>query len=259
VAAGVAADLHAVAERARIVLAAEGENPDRLTAIAADGRDWWGKRETISADLAEVQSDWRADLLDIGLLNADLTVRLAQPAEKAKAREAALAVLAEAERYFGPSAAIELERARHARAAGLLDVAADAGNRARELPVSRAWEAVLAGRAHLAADEPNAALTFLNHAVLEAPRSLWAHHYRGTCLLRLGRPVEAAADFSACVALAPTAGWCCYNRGLAFLAADRFDAADADFDRCLELDPTLTVAGRGKLDVQRRRTSAPRK
>jgi lipoprotein NlpI len=94
------------------------------------------------------------------------------------------------------------------------------------------------------------ALAVLDSAVTKDPALFWAHHFRGVCLLKRDRPIEATADFSACIALAPTAAWCYYNRGLAFRAAHQGTAAMADFDQCLILDPGFTRADKARDELR---------
>ena len=70
----------------------------------------------------EIARRLRTDFLDLGILWADLRIRLASGRE-ADARRDALRTLDEAERLFGASPVLEHERRSHAEALGLTDVA----------------------------------------------------------------------------------------------------------------------------------------
>jgi tetratricopeptide (TPR) repeat protein len=246
-----AADLAAVADRARLYLGADGQWDGRAEVVARECRTRWDDRAVLATEFASAPKDaWSENLLDVGLFVAESIVRSATPTGRDSARGQALAVLDEAEWQFGPSAAVELERARYARAAGKNDLAVAAEKRAANLPARRPWERVLVGRSYLAAGEYAKAAAVLTEAAAETPQSLWAQHYLGTSLLKLHRPVEAAAAFSACTALAPGAGWCFHNRGLAYLAAERPEAARADFEKCLDLDPGFAAGYLGLAAVR---------
>jgi tetratricopeptide (TPR) repeat protein len=202
----------------------------------------WDRRHEVSAELTgqptrEREERWRADLLDVAVLSADLAVR-SDPAT----RRAALATLAQAEELFGTSGALELERSRHARAVGIESTT-------EPPPARSAWEHVLVGRSYLAAGDDQRAAAAFDRALAREPGALWANYYRGLVCLRLGRPTEAVAAFSACAALAPGVAWCVYNRGLAYSKADQPGPARADFDRAIALDPSLAAAYLGRAAV----------
>jgi tetratricopeptide (TPR) repeat protein len=255
--AAAADDLHAVLEKARWLAAADPAPADAVRAVGRRVREVWDRRDGLSAALTGQptpgrEERWRADLLDAAVLAADLGVRAVPPAESAAARRRALATLAEAERAFGPSGAVERERERHARALGDRETAEAAARRADALPPRTAWEHLLVGRSLLAAGDLPRATAALDRAAAGDPHPVWANYYLGVCRLRLGRPVEAAAAFSACAALAPEVGWCVANRGLAYLEAGRLDAALADFDRAIGLDPALPAAYLGRAAAHHR-------
>jgi tetratricopeptide (TPR) repeat protein len=253
---GMAVELNAVADRARILVAAEKNPPALSDKVTTDCREIWNQREEIISELSRTDANenglWRADLLDVGLLTAEMAARKGES-------DTALTLLNEAERSFGPSLAIELERVRYAQSSGRMDLAAEAKRKAQILHPSRPWEYVLVGRSYLAAGEFSKAFTALDRAAADLPNSLWANCYLGTCQLRLNKPVEAAAAFSACVALAPKAAWCLYNRGLAFLAADRNEAAKADFESALALDAHFLAAIKGRDEAVRRMAERSKK
>jgi tetratricopeptide (TPR) repeat protein len=201
----------------------------------------------VAAELAgqptpEREERCRADLLDLAVLSAELAVRSAPPGEQSAARHEALATLAQAESFLGPSAALDLERSRHARSLGLQGTT-------EPRPARSAWEHVLVGRAYLADGDDHRAVAEFDRALAREPAALWANYYRGLACLRLGRPTEAVAAFSACVALAPGVTWCAHNRGLAYAAADQPGPALADFDRAVALDPSLAAAYLGRAAV----------
>lgn len=216
--AAAADEFHDVVEQLRVSAASEPLPAEQARTVGGRARELWDRREALSAALggqptAERDDRWKADLLDTGVLSADLAVRAAPEADRAAARRRVLDTLAEAERLLGPAR-----------------------------PPRGAWGRLTAGRAHLATGDVDRATAEFDAALAADPLSLWANHYRGVCHLRLGHPTEAATAFAACVTLAPRAAWCVHNRGLAFAAAGRPDAAGADFDRAIALDPTYAPA-----------------
>ena len=246
-----AAELHVICERVRPLYAAEVIPPAQAQEAAERCRELWDRRAEIARQLAglpESESRWRADLLDIGILTAHLEARMMAPGQAEKAHGRALDTLAEAESLLGPSAVLDLERARHARALGR-DVDP---TRQGTAPPTSAWEHLAIGRAHLAAGDVRSAVLAIDRCLASDPRSFWGNYYKGACCLRLEQPTEAVAAFSACVALAPDSPWCVYNRGLAYSLAGRLDQATADFDRALQLDPRLAVVHLGRAIVHQK-------
>jgi tetratricopeptide (TPR) repeat protein len=232
---GLAAeDLHRVCEELRPLYAADHLPEGQARAIAGHCRDLWEKREAILADLGEGPgraAQVRADLLDLGILWADLRARLAGHRE-------ALAILGQAEVLFGPSCVLACERRTHALALGL----AKAGRQAAAPPQRSAWEHYALGRAYLRAGDLEKAGALLDRAVELQPQGLWPNYYKGVCAYRRGRFEDALVAFSACVALAPRTAACLCNRGQAYAALGRLDRARTDYDRALELDPGLAEA-----------------
>jgi tetratricopeptide (TPR) repeat protein len=246
-----AAELHQVAERVRPVYAAEGATPEQVRAAGARCREFWDRRGEIAPRLAgqptpELDEQWRADLLDLGILAAHLAVREAAPDRRSAARRAALELLRQAEELLGPSEVLSQERAAQARALGLPAPADPPDRRGRAGPPWTAWEHLAVGRARFGAGDFDRAAAALDRCLELDPRSVWAHYYLGACHLRRGEPARAVGAFSACVALVPDSAWCRYNRGLAFTEAGLLDPARADFDRALALDPALTAARLGR-------------
>src|SRR5205807_1905392 len=111
--------------------------------------------------------------LDLGILWADLRVRLASTGE-AEARRDALRTLDEAERLFGASPVLERERQVHAEALGLSEVARAAARRQTRLAPRTAWEHYALGRSLLAAGALEAAAVELDRATDLQPQGLWA-------------------------------------------------------------------------------------
>ena len=248
-----AAELHQICEQVRPLYAAEVLVPAQAAEAAARCREVWDRREEITRllhDQPDPDADrrWRADLLDLGILTAHLEARMAAPGRAEAAHGQALTTLAEAEALLGPSAVLDLERARHAQAAG---TALPAPERVT-VPPATAWEHLAIGRARLAAGDLRTAAAAIDRCLAADPRSFWGNYYKGACCLRLGEPTEAVSAFSACVALAPDSPWCVYNRGLAYAQADRLDPALADLDRALALDPQLAIAFLARAAVHQR-------
>jgi serine/threonine protein kinase/tetratricopeptide (TPR) repeat protein len=252
--AQAAADLHQFCERVRPLFAAEVFSPAEARAAANRCAAVWAERQQIAARLAgqpapELERQWRADLLDVGILSAHLRARLAPASGTGAAHREALAVLDEAESLLGPSGVLDQERAEHARALGLTALADSADRRARAIPPRTAWEHLVAGRASFAAGDAERAGAAFDRCLELDPASLWGNNYRGLCRLRSRDPAGAAAAFSACVALAPQTAWCFAHRALAETQCGSLDRAVADFNRALALDPNCAAALVGRSTV----------
>ena len=210
----------------------------RLRLLVGQCDTFWQRRDDIVRALGPaVSADVRADLRDIAIAAAELRVRLAPAADAAPARRDAVRLLAEAERMFGPSAAIaEYEKAwaggadpRHA-ARGVIAV-----------PRTASEHGAL-GRAYLASGDLARASEELSAALRADPADRWANFYAGVCAYRIGRYGEAVTAFSTCIGAAPDSAGCYHNRAAAFAALGRPDDALRDYDRALALDPAHAAA-----------------
>ena len=113
----VMADLHTLCEQVRPLYAVETAPQAQLQAVADQCRAVWDRRQAIARQLSaatesEESSSWRQDLLDLGILTANLEVEASPPAAKDAARRRALDTLRQAEELFGKSGVLNLERAR---------------------------------------------------------------------------------------------------------------------------------------------------
>jgi serine/threonine protein kinase/tetratricopeptide (TPR) repeat protein len=240
--AAAADQLHALCERLRPLYGVDGLPAGQARAAAGHCRALWGQRELIHRLLAgqadrALESQVRADLLDLAIVWAHLRVRLG---DDPAARREALQTLDQAEALLGGSCVLRLER----RALGK----ADAGP-SNETPPRTAWEHYVVGRAHLAAGDCAAALAEMDRAQALEPRAVWPTFHKGCCAYRLGRFDDAVTAFSICLVLEPGSAWCAYNRALAYAELGRTESALADHDRALRLDPHFAAAalGRGML------------
>lgn len=242
-------ELHAFCDRVRPLYAAGAVTAEQMRIAATRCEEIWAERATVVQRLGnqpkpELERQWQADLLDIGIVYAHLQPRMASPDQIEDAHQRALTILDEAEHLLGPSGVLYQERAAHARTLGLFPHVEQSARLAGSLEPRTPWEHLLAGRAYMGSKDAQRALVELDLCLERDPGSLWANYYRGVCLLQLGEPADAAASFSVCVALAPGSAWCLYNRGLAYSQAGRPDRARADFDRALALDPSLPFPAR---------------
>jgi eukaryotic-like serine/threonine-protein kinase len=260
--AGAAGELHRLCERVRPLYAIENLGSEQTRSVLQQCDRFWARRQQIWHELRRqpdpgLREQVRADLLDLGILETHLRVRLTPGGE---AHREALAVLAEARRLFGPSCVLCQERRLHTRALKLPDdesgiaVSSPVSARGRRVPslalglvlsehaVSppvSAWEHHALGRAYLLAGDLEQALAELDRALELQPQSLWSSFYRGCCAYRLGQYDDAVVSFSVCLALAPESAWCFHNRGLAYAELGRVELALRDQERALRLDPSL--------------------
>jgi serine/threonine protein kinase/Flp pilus assembly protein TadD len=244
--------LHARVQRLRYHFADTSLSVETLRTLEAGCREAWEERTPL-VDLgaprwaADEEDQLRTDLLDLAVLWSDFRTRLATPAELPEARRGALEVLAEAERLFGPSAALT-----HARR-GLGERVDDPGPAPRT-----AWEHYTVGRALLRDGDYAGAAAALDRAVALQPRDFWPWFWTGQCAFRQGRHHDAVTAFTACVALAPDSAECYHNRAMAQAARGQITRALADYDHALALDPTLAAAAlnRGVLHLLEKRLEA---
>jgi eukaryotic-like serine/threonine-protein kinase len=247
----LAQELHAIADRFRLLYGADSFPAAELETLQAPCREFWDKRELILQRLGKdveptVAQSVQLDLLDLVILGTDLRVRLAGENEIAAARQEALQVLAQAEALFGPNAILYRERRIHAEGLGLADLANEAQRRAVEYPPKTSWEHYALGRSLMNLGQLDPAAVHFDRAVAIQPNGLWPNFYQGICCYRLGRFEDSALAFTACTSLAPNVAGCFYNRALAFIGLGRPDRALQDLDRALALDPGFTAAARNR-------------
>jgi tetratricopeptide (TPR) repeat protein len=196
----------------------------------------------------------RQDLTDLAVIWTDLRVRRATK-DASAARRRALTVLEDTEKLCGPTAVLYRERAAHAAALGMGDVATAAMKRAESLPLNTAWEHYAVGRGFLRDGNLERAEAAFDRALRLKRGDLWPNFCRGKCAYQRKHFDEALMYFSICVALVERAysgseaarktsalPWCLTNEGLAYAALGKGEQALDDFNKALELDGTLTVA-----------------
>jgi tetratricopeptide (TPR) repeat protein len=242
-----AVDLHLACEQIRPFYAAEFATPLQSQLVEQRCQELWEQRESLTARLsgqmnADLQRQWRADLLDAIILAYRLREKVASPAEKRDIHLRALQTLEQAESLLGASGILFLERALHARALGQYPAAQRAISQALAHPPENAWDHLVLGRYYLSAGDSRRAIVEMNRCLERDPQSLWGHYYKGTCCLQLGHPIEAVAEFSACTILAPNTAWCIHNLGQAYTEVGELEAGLASFDRALALEPGLAAS-----------------
>jgi tetratricopeptide (TPR) repeat protein len=241
--AQLAEELHELADHLRLLYGTDLGVTESLRSLEAHLGTTWEARERILAHLNEalepaIAQRLRTDLLDLGILWADLRVRLGSGGE-AVARRDALQTLDEAERLFGASPVVARERRCHAEALGLTDLARAAARCQAQLAPRTAWEHYALGRSLLAAGALEEAALELDRATDLQPQDLWAQFSRGICAYRRRKYETALSAFDVCVAHSPTTAECYYNRGRAHEVLSHTDLARRDYDHALRLAPTL--------------------
>jgi serine/threonine protein kinase/tetratricopeptide (TPR) repeat protein len=260
--AETAEELHCLVDGLRLRWGSEVWVPEPVRALEPRLRATWEARARLLAqirgDLApEAAQQLEVDLLELGIVWANLRVRLAPDHLSDLRRREALQVLDEAEAQFGSHAVLERERQSYAEALGLDDVARTAAERRRALApaTATAWEHYTLGRSLLDASDLEAAAREFAAASDLQPQDLWSRFSQGLCAYRLRRFAAAVAAFDVCVALAPTTAECYYNRARSHAALGHTEAALGDYNHALALAPELAVAAlnRGVLLFRQRR------
>jgi serine/threonine-protein kinase len=254
---GVAAEeLHRLAEHVRFHFDADALPSTQRETLALQCRRVWDARARLLAAQGlpldtVTERELRTDLLDLALCWTDIHARESLTPDDA--RREALAVLADAEKQFGPGHVLAKQQEALAAALGQTAVAEAAADQARRLPPRSAWEHYTLGRMLLRDGRTDKAAAALERAVAAQPQGFWPNFYCGICAYRRKAYLEAVESLSSCLALAPSAAPCYHNRALALTALGRLDRALQDYDRALELEPTLAVAAlnRGLLHARR--------
>jgi serine/threonine protein kinase len=235
-------------DRLRAAVIDDDHSPADWTRIARQYRQLWVNRARLIERLraganGRFADDARQDLLNLALLVSEAEYR-GEPARSdvlvtgTESTQPGMSVLAEAETLLGPSAVLDLQRARISGPSALSQTVAQltAGSGGRPAEVS-VWESAVIGRTLLVAGKPRDAEPWLADSVSRQPDAFWPHLYRGVCFERLGDRQAAVAEFTACIALDPSSATAFYHRGVAYEAATQPESAKDDFDRALELNP----------------------
>jgi tetratricopeptide (TPR) repeat protein len=244
----LAQDLHRQVDQMRSLFGADLD-VGSLRALLIPCQQLWSKRSQLHEVLApEEYPEAAADLADLGLLHADLVVRVAGSTGEPQARRAALGILDETEELFGGSAVLDYERTRHRRALGM-----PAPPMSRPAAASPgAWKHYALGRAYLRSGDLERAAEELKQAKRLEPAGCWPNYYLGVCAYRQGNYAAALRSFDVCVGAAHDLAGCFYTRALALSALDETAEALADYNHALRLNPKFTAAwlNRGILHYQ---------
>jgi eukaryotic-like serine/threonine-protein kinase len=236
--------LHELVEKLRFVDGFENTSDAKLRQLEIGCRKIWQVRGQIasvdgSAVSGEMETQLRADLLDLALLWSRLRVRLAGEDQVEQERRAALGILDDVQALCGNSTVLELARREYTLALdpGEASVASTA------LPAPRtAWEHYLVGRFMLQSEKLDEAQEEFEQALGLEPSAFWPNFYLTLCAYRLEDFEKALNAAYVCVALAPKSTECFYNRALCHQAAGHYEQSHSDFTRALKLDPTSSLA-----------------
>jgi serine/threonine-protein kinase len=253
-----AEELRRAADALRFLVDPETLSVRQVQTLDAQCRRLWEARHGIlrafRAGDPGLEQRTRTDLLDLVCLWADLKVRLPGRAAEQNGQQA-LQVLAEAEKLFGRSLALEHQRRLLTAAPGRVGDPASKEHKRRDQTPATAWDYYLVGRSWLRAGRPDLAAPLLEQAVALQPQGFWPNFYRGVCAQRLKRYAEADKALSICMALAPQLPQSYCNRALVHVAAGRVGQALRDYERALTVEPAFAPAAlnRGLLLARLRR------
>lgn len=243
--------LQTIVDRFRLGFDQKSHAGESTKTQAQAASELWAARDGIlnpepgTALTADVEEKVKLDLLDLGLLSADL---IAADGE-AGAADRAAARLAEVEATLGANPVVS-----YARAVRRAEAKQGPAPPVPELAASASMRELYAfGRALLNSENPAAAIVLLRRAVDREPTAFWPGFTLGLAAYQLGRNEEAAEAFSRSSALTKAyRGRCYFHLGLAHAAGGNRAAALDDFNRALELEPTFaaTALNRGLVQLE---------
>jgi tetratricopeptide (TPR) repeat protein len=120
----------------------------------------------------------------------------------------------------------------------LYDRAIDAFNAAIRLSPDSGMAFGGRGKAHIARDEIYQGIADFDYA-LKLDHSLDLYAERGAALVKVGKPEDAASDFTNALARSPNDAGLLAQRGVEFFKAGHPEQAAADLERAIALDPNL--------------------
>jgi serine/threonine protein kinase len=198
-------ELHAWADRARVWYVTgfvPSKKNNRRVGDVLLGLVWQGRGPLLDPSAprlrADLEKDLGADLLDLAVCWADLHVAWGPKEQQQKRREQALALLDEAERALGPSAALERERQTYAQALGKEDMARKAGERTVAL-AAKEKGGLTSALVLLRRQQTREAIALLERLRADDPKSFGINFALGIGHLRLDQPAAAVNHFSVCV------------------------------------------------------------
>ena len=280
--AWAAQQLHGLVDRLRFLHGGAGAPDADLRSLRPVWQAVWAKRSLLldcqAAELPpQAEERLRADLLDLGVIWADLSVHLAEASERKACAMKALEILNETEKLLGPGRLLARQRQVCAAAAGLPPTIEQLP---ADLQPPSPWELYALGRLHLQTGELERAAEALGRAVEMQPKAFWPNFHRGVCAHKRALKLQEAAArkalplwpivrteamthkllqeairaFEVCVALAPDKAECYYNRGLVHAALAEYEPALRDYATALRLNPRMGAAAlnRGLLHYARK-------
>ena len=234
----LAGELHAAVSQLRLLYGAPIEPGPTLQSLERRLQTTWDSRLDVIRRLegpgGALSSDRLSDVLDLGILLADLHVRVAKSEDQAAARREALLILNQAEDLFGSSPVLTHERHAYERALGL--PVHETSRNGDRVPRT-AWESYALGRSLMADGDLEAAGRAFDRAIELRPQDIATQFSRGLCAYRRGLYQEALRAFDVCAALAPETAACYYNRGLTHAALGQLDLSRRDIERARRLAP----------------------
>ncbi len=234
----LAEELHNLADQLRFQSGAEASSLDDPRHLLDRLRLIWERPDLLArppdATLEPaVEERLRRDVVELAVVWSSLT-RTSSPRKRGLE---ALRHLEALEATFGPSHALDHERAALARQLGLPTASSQPPT-----PPRTGWEHDQLGRVLLREGRLSEALDQFRLALERDPGDFWPNFSEGLCAYRLGRPEEAVAAFRACIVLSPTSPEPFFNRALALERLGRLDQAIRDYDQALRLAPDFAPA-----------------
>src|SRR5262249_28299464 len=183
-------ELHDLAELLRYRYGLAPPPADEMRSLVERGRAIWAEKSLLTRAEGDAPGDpteatLRADLLELAAVWPDFRVRPAPAEEAREARDEALRVLDEASAAFGPSPALERERAAYSA-----EPEPPVGPRPTFPAPKTAWEHYDLGRSYIRSGQTPQAAEEFRRALELRPQDFWPNFYQGLCSYRLRSPRE---------------------------------------------------------------------
>jgi eukaryotic-like serine/threonine-protein kinase len=181
--------LHTLVDQLRFAEGQESIQEDRLPKLMFQCNQIWERRIQLFQKWKGREDDqekdsMRCDLVDLATSLTELRIRLCPKNQEAEVRRDCIAVLEEVMQVFGPSSALCQRAAKHAVAAGMLELASAYVRKSDQYPPKSAWEHYVLGKTMLAYQQWNDAISEFQACAKLSPTDRWSNFFAGVAAYR---------------------------------------------------------------------------